>query len=310
MTSSERIDVLVGVTAAGKTALSLALAEELEAEILSMDSMLVYRGLDVGTAKPSPAERDAVPHHLIDLVGPEERYDVQRYLADFRTAEAAVRARGRRPLVVGGTGFYLKAILSGLFDGPPADLALRARIEERAQRIGAQALHDELRAVDPVAAQRIHPNDAKRVRRALEVFEQTGRPLSAHQAEWGWGEARASTRPARLVGVACDEPALTRRVAARTRAMLDGGWVEEARRVRETTGFGPTAAKALGYAEVLELADGRATRAETEERITLRTRQFARRQRTWFRKFAEILWIDPESANASGVVKDAFGREA
>ena len=302
----EPIDVLVGCTAAGKTELALEVAGRLGAEILSMDSMLVYRGMDVGTAKPTPEERRRVPHHLIDLVEPSERYDVQRWLADFERAEAAVRAAGKRPLVVGGTGFYLQAVLHGLFDGPPADPSLRASIEQRGRELGDQGLHGELRRVDPLAAERIHPHDQKRVRRALEVWEQTGSPLSAQQEQWGWsGEARPG-RPRRLVGLAREEPRLTRRIRSRTRAMLDAGWVEEARRVRASCGLGPTARQALGYREVLELADGLATRAETEERIALRTRRFARRQRTWFRRFADIEWIDPESADAPGVVAGLF----
>ncbi len=303
---NEPLDVLVGCTAAGKTALSLALAERLGAEILSMDSMQVYRGLDVGTAKPGPADRARVPHHLLDLVDPDERYDVQRYLADFEAAEAAVRARGRVPLVVGGTGFYLQAILYGLFEGPAVDLALRARLVARAASEGLGALHAELAHADPPSARRIHPNDEKRVVRALEVLEQTGRPLSEWQTEWAReGRARAG-RPRRIVGLARAEPGLSARIAERTSAMLAAGWVEEARRVRSGPGFGPTAIQALGYREVLALADGQATLEETAARIALRTRQFARRQRTWFRRFPEIQWIDPESADAPGAVEEAL----
>jgi len=302
------LPVLVGCTAAGKTELSLELAERLGAEILSMDSMLVYRGLDVGTAKPTAVQRARVPHHLIDLVEPDERYDVQRYLQDFEAAERDVRSRGALPLVVGGTGFYLQAILFGLFAGPPVDPELRARIETRAREEGLALLHAELGERDPASAARIHPNDRKRVVRALEVLEQTGRPLSEWQAEWGWKGEERPGRPRRIVGLAREEPGLTDRIRARTHEMLEAGWVEEALRVRAGAGFGPTAIQALGYREVLAHADGELTCSELVERIVLRTRQFARRQRTWFRRFAEILWIGPDDASAVEAVEaELFG---
>ena len=310
MADPEPIDVLVGCTAAGKTALALELAEASGREVLSMDSMLVYRGLDVGTAKPTAEEQGRVRHHLIDLVDPSERYDVQRYLADFEAAEADVRRRGRVPLVVGGTGFYLQAILFGLFEGPPVDLAVRAAIEARGEREGPAALHAELERSDSASAARIHPNDVKRVVRALEVLEQTGRTLSDWQREWGWDGAERPGRPRRLVGLAREEPGLTERIRLRTREMLSSGWPEEAERVRAGAGFGETAIQALGYREVLELVDGRATKAETEERIALRTRQFARRQRTWFRRFPEIRWLDPEDGACAERAAEVFAGEA
>ena len=303
MTDSEPICFLVGVTAAGKTELALRVAEATGAAILSMDSMLVYRRMDVGTAKPDASARARAPHYLIDLADPDERYDLQRYTADFQRAEADAALAGRRVLVTGGTGLYLQSIVYGVFGGPPTDLALRERLQARAKESGSPALHRSLETLDPEAAARIHPNDEKRVLRALEVWEQTGRRISEWQAEWRSGQAG---RERRIVGVRRDEPELTDRILRRTRAMLDAGWVEEARAIRDGAGFGPTAIQALGYREVLELADGDASRQETEEQITLRTRQFARRQRTWFRRFPEILWIDPDSEDAPGVVIDAF----
>lgn len=282
--------ILVGATATGKTALALEVAERAGAEVLSLDSMLVYRGLDIGTAKPSPAQRARVRHHLVDLVEPSEPYDVQRYLADLRAALAEVQGRGRRALLVGGTGFYLAAVLRGLFEGPPVDRGLRARIEGRARDVGSEALHLELARVDPVSAAKIHPNDAKRVVRALEVLEQTGRSLADWQREWG-AERGARERQARLLGLRLDRAELDRRIAARTAAMLDAGWREEAVAVRAGSGFGPSARSALGYDAVLEWADGRMERAQVQEHIALRTRQFARRQRTWYRKF-DVHWLE------------------
>ncbi|MCP3919859.1 MAG: tRNA (adenosine(37)-N6)-dimethylallyltransferase MiaA [bacterium] len=289
----EPLRLLVGPTATGKTGLALEIAGELEAEIVSLDSMLVYRGMDVGTAKPSDEERARIPHHLIDLVPPSERYDVQRWLADARDAVAGIFARGRTPLFVGGTGFYLAALVRGLFEGPPVDPELRARIEERVRTDGADAVHAELTRRDPASAERLHVNDTRRVVRALEVLEQTGRTLSEWQTEWA-GEAREREESARIVGLTLPTPELDRRIAARTETMLDAGWREEAVGIRSASGFGPSAVQALGYDMVLAWADGEIDRAEAARRIALRTRQFARRQRTWYRKFA-IDWIEADA---------------
>ena len=300
-TADEPVFCLVGPTAAGKSELAVRVAERAGAEILSMDSMLVYRGMDVGTAKPGPEWTGRVPHHLLDLVGPEESFSVQRWLAEAERALADVRERGRRALFVGGTAFFLRALVHGLFDGPPADPELRARIEARAERVGAPALHAELEGVDPESAGRIHPNDRKRVVRALEVHEQTGRALSSWQNEWGWhGREAPAGRERRIAGLRVAPGELEQRIRARTAAMLDAGWVEEALAVRAGPGFGPTAIQALGYAEVLELADGAIDRATCEERIALRTRQFARRQRTWLRRFGEIGWIAADTREDPG----------
>lgn len=301
----EPLRLLVGPTASGKTALALAVAERAGAEILSLDSMLVYRGMDVGTAKPTREERARVPHHLLDLVEPSETYDVQRWLVDARRALADVRARGRRALFVGGTGFWLAALLRGLFEGPPVDRDLRRSIEARVMTIGNVAAHAELTRLDPESGGRIHANDTKRVVRALEVFEQTGRPLSAWQREWG-GAAGPRERNARLVGLELDGEHLDERIRHRTEAMLDAGWKAEALAVRAGPGLGPGAAQALGYAEVLAWADGELDREQARDRIVQKTRRFARKQHTWYRKFA-IDWrpapVDPASAELQAVLR-------
>lgn len=304
-TDTEPLRALVGVTAAGKTELALRVAERAGAEILSMDSMLVYRGMDVGTAKPSGEERARVPHHLIDVVEPGERYDVQRYLTDFAGVEADLERRGARGLAVGGTCLYLQALVRGMAGGPPVDPALRERLAARAEAEGNPALHAELARVDPTTAERVHPNDRKRVLRSLELWEQTGRTPSEWRASSDWG--RGEGRPRILMGVSCDEPRLTRRIEERTRRLLEGGWVEEARALREAGGLGPTAVQALGYREVFELLDGKRTRAEAQERISLRTRQFARRQRTWLRRFPEIEYVEPSDPGAVARVLERFG---
>lgn len=277
---------LVGPTACGKTALALEACDRAGAEVLSMDSMLVYRGLDVGTAKPTIEEQARVPHHLIDLVEVGEVFDASRWLAEARDAVDDCLTRGRRPLFVGGTGFYLAALLKGLFEGPPPDPAIREPLEQRG-REDPEGLHRELQEVDPDSAARLHANDVRRVVRALEVLEQTGRTLSSWQDQWSAPPARA--RRARLVGLEVETERLDQRIRQRAARMLEDGWVAEAERAR-TRGLARGAAQALGYAEVLDLADGVITEEQALDAIALRTRQFARRQRTWYRKFA-IEWL-------------------
>ena len=293
---------LIGPTAVGKSACALELAERGGFSIVSMDSMQVYRGMDVGTAKPTAEERRRVPHHLLDLVEPPERYDVQRYLADVDEAVRDVTREGRRPLFVGGTGFYLRALVHGIFGGPPVDLEVRADLQARAREEGSARLHDELASVDEAAALRIHPNDRKRVVRALEVWRQTGRSLTDWQKQWGWDGEPAPGRRRTIVGLRLDVERLDARIRERTGRMIDAGWPEEARRVREGPGFGPTSIQALGYREMLSLADGETSRAAAEEAVARATRQFARRQRTWFRRFPETLWVDAEESPRSRVV--------
>lgn len=279
---------LVGPTASGKSDLALAVAEAAGAELLSMDSMLVYRGMDVGTAKPDAAMQARVPHHLMDLVEPHEEFNVTQWRAAALAALADCAARGVPALFVGGTAFYLKAMVSGLFDGPPVDAELRAELEARAERIGAAALHAELAAIDSPTAERLHPNDVRRVVRGLEVWRQTGRALSDWQREWG----SETTGAHHIVGLAAPTEGLDERIRQRAGAMLDAGWPEEARAIRDGGGFSSTSRQALGYEQVLRLVDGELDREACEADIALRTRQFARRQRTWLRKFPEIEWLD------------------
>lgn len=296
---------ILGPTAVGKSALALAVAERSGAEIISLDSMQVYRGLDIGTAKPTADERARVRHHMIDLVEPDLRYDVQRFVSDLAHVLDDVRARHKTPVFVGGTGFYLKVLVEGLFDGPDVDPALRAGLMQRARDEGKAALHAELSAIDPRSAARIHQNDTKRVVRGLEVFRQTGVPLSDWQTQWN---SRA-VRPARhLVGLTASSAEVDARIRARTRAMLVQGWPEEAARIRSRTGFGTTAVQALGYAEALAVFDGRLSLDEAVEVIVRATRQFARRQRTWYRKFEDIVWFDTSSRGGSTAAAGADSR--
>ena len=291
-TSRGVLRAILGPTASGKTALAVAVCQEaarressLSGEVVSLDSMLVYRGLDIGTAKPLIEERQDVPHHLIDVADPTETYDVTRYLADAAVAEAEIESRGAFTLFAGGTSFYLKALLFGLMSGPDVDPALREAIEQRYDHEGPEATHAALAVVDPLLAARVHPNDKKRVVRGLEVFEQTGSPLGQLQSQW-----TAEPRPSRLIGLEVDSDGLDRRILERTRAMFAAGWAEEAERVRKSPGFGKTAVQALGYRDVLRYVDGELTKEESITTIALRTRQFSRRQRTWLRGFSNVRW--------------------
>lgn len=275
---------LTGPTASGKTAVGVALAQRLGAEVVALDSMTLYRGLDVGTAKPSEADREGVPHHLIDVLDPWESSSVAWYRARAIEAVAAIEARGRAALFVGGTPLYLKALLRGLFEGPSADPDLRGRLEEDAGRIGPVGLHGRLARVDPATAARLHPNDLRRVVRALEVIELTGRPLSALQAE--------HDRPAEGVTVLALErprPVLHRRIDLRVGRMFSGGLVEEARRLRDSPRpLHPVPAQAVGYREALDLLAGRLTEPAAIALAQARTRQLAKRQGTWFRGLSEV----------------------
>jgi tRNA dimethylallyltransferase len=284
--------ILTGPTGSGKSRLALTLAERLGAEIVSMDSMALYRHVDVGTAKPSAEDRRRVPHHLIDVLEPWEPASVAWWLGRAADCCRDVEARGKRALFVGGTPLYLKALLHGLFDGPPADEALRRRLTEEAERDGREALHQRLASVDPAGAARLHPNDVRRVVRALEVWERTGRPISAWQTQWA---TAPDLPPDRCLCLDLPRPELYRRIDARVEAMIAGGWVEEARALRGLgRPLGREAAQALGYREVFDHLDGRATLEETVRLVQARSRRFAKRQLTWFRRLPGCRFVTEE----------------
>lgn len=269
--------VITGPTGSGKSAVALTLADRLNAEIVAMDSMTLYRGMDIGTAKPTPAEQQQVRHHLIDVLDPAESGSVARWLDLATVACAEIRQRGKRPLFVGGTPFYLKSLLHGLFESPPIPPHVRAELEAEAERIGPAALHARLAAVDAKTAARLHPNDVRRVVRALEIFTAIGTPISALQQTW-------DTPGRRIPAVVIDRPRdeLNARIDARVDAMIAAGWLDEARRLRDRP-LGKEASQALGYRELFDFLNGTTAWAETVAAIKLRTRQFAKRQRTWFR---------------------------
>lgn len=294
--------VLTGPTGSGKSAVALELAEELGGEIIALDSMTLYRGLDIGTAKPTGVERERVPHHLIDVLDPWESGSVAWWLDGAAEACAAIRARCKRPIFVGGTPFYLKALTHGLFESPTIDPAIRAKWETEAERVGNLALHAKLAEVDAKSAARLHPNDVRRVVRALEVFDATGTPLSALQTNWD-----AAT--VRLPCVVLDWPReeLYRRIDARVGAMLAGGWLDEARRLLALPRpLSPEARQALGYGELFAHLSAGTPWEETVTTIQMRTRQFAKRQLTWFRALSAAVWVSATEPRLAARVREAW----
>jgi tRNA dimethylallyltransferase len=279
---------VVGPTAAGKTRLGLDLAESHGGEIVSCDSLQVYRGLDIGSAKPTLAERRGVPHHLIDVAEPTDDFSAAQYARLARVAIADIAGRRRLPLVVGGTGLYLRALLHGLFEGPSRDTALRHRLERLAERHGDGLLHRLLRRVDPQAGARVDPRDRVRVVRALEVFFLTGRPLSRHHES-----APDPLRGFRVRLLVLDPgPAgLRPAVVARTRRMFAEGLVEEVRGLLDHGLSGDLRPfRAIGYRQAVAVIEGRMTREAAEEDTITATLQYAKRQRTWFRHQVDGVW--------------------
>jgi tRNA dimethylallyltransferase len=280
MNEALRCLCLAGPTAAGKTAAALAIAQALPVEIVSVDSALVYRGMDIGTAKPSAAERAAVPHHLIDIVEPTQAYSAARFVDDARTLIEAIHARGRLPLLVGGTMLYFRALFQGLHEMPPADAALRVALEDEAFRRGPAAMHAELAKVDPVTAARLPPGDSQRIQRALEVFRLSGRPMSSFHRE----PLPASAAPPLLSLEPASRAWLHERIAQRFTQMLAAGLVDEVRtlRARGDLNAEMPSMRCVGYRQTWEALD-LGELDELPERGIAATRQLAKRQLTWLR---------------------------
>jgi tRNA dimethylallyltransferase len=317
MSPFDRALILTGPTACGKTALALELAERIGAEIVAMDSMTLYRGMDVGTAKPTADERARVPHHLIDVLDPWESGTVAGWLATAADACRDITARGKRPLFVGGTPFYLKTLLHGLFEGPPGDAELRRELEDEAERDGKEVLHARLVAVDPKTAARLHPNDVRRVVRALEVYRLTGKPISAWQQTWdtaAFAGPIAAPPAARIPAVVLELPrdVLYARINRRVDAMLAAGWLDEVRRLRDLPKpLSREARQALGYRELLDLLDGTGgSPEETADLIRTRTRQFAKRQLTWFRHLPTLHGVQADAADTADRTLRAWGEDS
>jgi tRNA dimethylallyltransferase len=278
---------VVGPTAAGKSALGLRLAREARGEIVSCDSLQVYRGLDIGSAKPTRAERAAVPHHLLDVVDPDQPFSAADYARHSRAALADISGRGRAAFVVGGTGLYLRALTTGLFVGPGRDQALRRRLEALAERHGDARLHRLLRRVDPGAAARIEPRDRLRVVRALEVYSATGRPLSQHHQA---GTERLAGYDVRLVGLSPPREALRAAVERRTDDMLARGLLDEVRGLLARYPARLRPLQAIGYRQAVAVVQGAQEIDQARRDIVTETMRYAKRQMTWFRHQARVRW--------------------
>jgi tRNA dimethylallyltransferase len=296
----KKVLFIIGPTAVGKSGLALMLAKELNGEVISADSMQVYKGMDIGTAKPSKAELDAVPHHLIDIISPEKPYNVSDFIEHTLSAIEDVQKRNKLPIVAGGTGMYLFALLEG-FDLPEIkrDASLRKALEAE----DAEKLHARLEKVDPVTAKRLHINDKKRVIRALEVYELTGKPMSTLSAK-----GKVLPFEPVLIGLKMDRERLYKRIEARVDEMLKAGLVDEVRALLKKVDPDSTSMQAIGYKEVVKFIKGEWDRAEMVKMLKQNTRNFARRQMTWFRRFKDVKWFDIDNLNIENIMNESCER--
>lgn len=293
---------LMGPTAAGKTDLAIELTKVLPCELISVDSALVYRGMDIGTAKPSKELLAEYPHRLIDILDPAEAYSAADFRRDALQAMAEITARGKIPLLVGGTMLYYKALVDGLADMPAADPEVRAQIEEEAARLGWQALHDQLAVIDPESAARIHPNDPQRLSRALEVYRVSGQSMTALRQRQSAQSTEAAASGlqqlpytvANLAIAPANRQVLHRRIEQRFTLMLEQGFIDEVVALRERSDLhaGLPSIRAVGYRQVWDYLDGKLTSAEMQERGIIATRQLAKRQFTWLRSWTDLHWLD------------------
>lgn len=301
--------LLLGPTASGKSALAMQLAEKIPLEIVSVDSAQVYRGMDIGTAKPSAADRAAVPHHLIDIRDPSEPYSAAEFVRDATVAIREIRTRGKLPLLVGGTMLYAKALREGLSDLPPANAQVRTQIEAAARDLGWQALHARLATVDSPTAARLKPNDSQRIQRALEIYEATGTPMSTLLA----GDKSPAMTLSTIALLPSDRAHLHRRIEQRFDAMLNSGLIEEARALHKRGDLLPDlpSMRCVGYRQAWRFIDGNCTFDEFRLAGIAATRQLAKRQMTWLRSMTDAVVIDPASAtalNELAAVLDLKGR--
>ena len=302
---NNKVAVLVGPTAVGKTAVALELARELGAQIVNADSLQVYRELDIGTAKPTPGERALVPHHLVDVADPPEPYDADRFCREGREILARLQSRGVIPLVVGGTGLYLKALLSGLFTEGSPDAKIRQRLRQELTDKGLPALHERLRRLDPASAWRLHPHDTYRVLRALEVILATGEPLSALHDSHQFRDAPYRTLK---LGLIRPREELNQRIEARVEVMLALGWLEEVKGLLERYPPDLKPLQALGYRHLIAFLQDRWSWEEAMELLKRDTRRYAKRQLTWFRGDPEVRWHSPDQVpEMLAALREFFG---
>ncbi|RKZ44733.1 MAG: tRNA (adenosine(37)-N6)-dimethylallyltransferase MiaA [Gammaproteobacteria bacterium] len=301
---------LMGPTATGKTDIAAELFKRLPVELISVDSALVYRGMDIGTAKPSREFLNNVPHRLIDICEPDETYSAARFRDDALLAIDEIHSKNKVPLLVGGTGLYFRALESGISDLPDADAEVRQRLEAEARDIGWQAMHDRLAEIDPVAAERIHPNDPQRIQRALEVYEISGRSMTDHYAD-----AEASPFPFELIKIILnpgDRAKLHERIEYRFMNMLDEGLVDEVRAFHANGRFSSSlpAMRMVGYRQVWNYLDGETDYEEMVEKGIVATRQLAKRQMTWLRKEDNGIWLDSDESGLVDKIQGILAEKA
>ncbi|MEE9394575.1 MAG: tRNA (adenosine(37)-N6)-dimethylallyltransferase MiaA [Planctomycetota bacterium] len=287
MGEADRLLVLTGTTSSGKNRLGTRWAELVNAEIISLDSMKVYRGMNIGTAKPSAELRGRVPHHLLDLLDPLERMDLRQFVSRAENAIAEIHSRGHRVVVVGGTAMYLNGVLYGVHSGPSRDLEFRTRLRQERDEVGIAALHARLSEVDAKAAAKIDAHDYQRIERALEIVVLTGKGPSEQKNNW-FCEPRYSFR---VVVVTWPRDVLRTRIEARVEQMFEAGWIEEVKAIESKGGFSDEAARALGYPQIMAYLSGELSLEAAKERTKVKTWQFARRQLTWMKKYqdAEVI---------------------
>ncbi len=294
--------VLTGPTACDKTEIGFTVAQKIKGEIVSADSMLFYRGMDIGTAKPSPGMRKLVPHHFIDIIDPWESYSVGRYVDDVETLINDADSKDRKFLIVGGSPLYIKGLVDGIFNGPEADWNIRRELEGLAEEKGNQHVHDILQKIDPVKAAELHPNNLRRIIRAIEVYRITGKPVSVLQEEY---KLSRKSYQFKILCIAREREDIYRRINERVEIMFDKGLVDEVQSLLENPeGLSKQAKQALGYKEVIQYLDGGLTLDDAKEMVKQSTRRFAKRQMTWFRSFPDIQWLEAEELEGSGSISD------
>ncbi|MDA7980288.1 MAG: tRNA (adenosine(37)-N6)-dimethylallyltransferase MiaA [Pirellulales bacterium] len=292
---------LTGPTASGKSVIGLELAKRLNAEIISMDSMAVYQEMDIGTAKPSREDQERVPHHLIDLVEPSEEFSLPQYLEAAEQAIKDITSRRKVPLFVGGTPLYLTSLLRGVDSGPPPDVEFRNHWQSIAESQGNKAVHDRLCEIDPPSAKRLHPGDLRRVIRALEIYEVTGRPMSEADKHFSQPIAQQDCR---VYLLEWPRKTLNARINARVTKMFDAGWLSEVQQLQQAGPLGRTAAQAVGYRQILEYLTNGGEMSQLIADVQTTTRRFAKRQRTWFRSLSEGRVVSLNAARSPGEVAD------
>ena len=286
----DNLILILGVTASGKGRLAFDLARKIDAEIVSIDSMKVYRRMDIGTAKPAPSQRREVRYHLIDVVEPSESFDVDRFLELTQSAIERIKSARKRVIAVGGTAMYIKSLLYGLFNGPGADARIRQKLKTQIAAEGTAKLHRRLCEVDPAAAERIHPNDARRIVRALEIFELTGKSISSLQTQFKMLKMLDNWK---IIGLRREKSVENRRINMRIKRMIDQGLIDEVKSLlAEDKALSKQARSAIGYVEIIDHLSGGMSLEEAIERIKINTRRFAKAQRTWFKTFDQINWLD------------------